>query len=364
MRSAIRETDIVARLSGDEFAIIQTDVEQPSGASTLAQRLIEEMARPFDCGGTEVVISTSIGIAVAPSDSSDPDQLMRCADLALYRAKESGRNGFCFFETGMDAAMHERRTLEIDMRKALAEGAFELFYQPIYNLQHNTISGFEALLRWNHPVRGQIPPTAFIPLAEETGFIVPLGDWVLRQACAEAARWPIDVKVAVNLSSVQFRSRDLVGRVISALANAGLPPERLELEITESILLEDGEATLATLHQLRGLGVRISMDDFGTGYSSLSYLRSFPFDKIKIDQSFVRDLDQSKDALAIIHAIAGLGASLGMVTTVEGVETEAQLERVRAEGCTEVQGYFFSKPQPVSETRRLLASLVREARVA
>jgi EAL domain-containing protein (putative c-di-GMP-specific phosphodiesterase class I) len=260
--------------------------------------------------------------------------------------------------------MQERRSLEIDFRKAVAAGEFELYYQPLINLEHNAISGFEALLRWNHPVRGVVSPQAFIPLAEETGLIIPLGEWALRQACAEAAKWPTDINVAVNLSPLQFRNRNLVNVVVSAVAAAGIAPTRLELEITEAILLQNNEATLAILHQLRKLGVHISMDDFGTGYSSLSNLRSFPFDKIKIDQSFVRDLCKNKEAIAIIHAVSGLAASLGMTTTVEGVETKEQLELVRAEGCTEVQGYLFSKPRPAAEVPRLLERLARKKRVA
>jgi diguanylate cyclase (GGDEF)-like protein/PAS domain S-box-containing protein len=364
LRDCVRDIDVVTRLGGDEFAVIQVGVEQPISASTLAQRLVDEMARPFDADGHEIVIGTSIGISVAPNDGTDPDVLLKSADMALYRAKDNGRNAFSFFESGMDAIMHERRALEIDFRKAIAAGEFELFYQPLINLEHNTISGFEALLRWHHPTRGVVSPETFIPLAEETGLIVPLGEWVLRQACAEAAKWPDDVKIAINLSPVQFRSKNFVSIVMSAIAGAGIASNRVELEITEAILLQNNEATLAILHQLRGLGVHISMDDFGTGYSSLSYLRSFPFDKIKIDQSFVQGLDNNKDAIAIIHAVSGLGRSLGMTTTVEGVETKEQLDLVRAEGCTEVQGYLFSKPQPASEVPRLLKSLGRKHQAA
>ena len=360
----VRETDVVARLGGDEFAIIQIDAEQPISANALAQRLVDEMARPFDVDGHDIVIGASIGISVAPDDGTDPDVLLKSADMALYRAKDNGRAAFSFFESGMDTKMQERRALEIDFRKAIAAGEFELFYQPLMNLEHNAISGFEALLRWHHPARGTVSPETFIPLAEETGLIVPLGEWVLRQACAEAAKWPNDIKVAINLSPAQFRGKNLVGIVVSAMAAAGIASNRVELEITEAILLQNNEATLAILHQLRDLGVRISMDDFGTGYSSLSYLRSFPFDKIKIDQSFVRDLNKNKDAIAIIHAVSGLGTSLGMTTTVEGVETKEQLELVRAEGCTEVQGYLFSKPRPASDVPRLLARLGRKKRAA
>ncbi len=364
LSECIRDSDFVARLGGDEFAIIQTDVEQPTSASALAQRLVDTMATPFDADGHEIIIGTSVGISIAPNDSMDPDILLKSADMALYRAKEHGRNGFSFFEAGMDTKMHERRTLEIDLRKAIAVGEFELFYQPIMNLEHDTISGFEALLRWNHPTRGMVTPATFIPLAEDTGLIIPIGEWVLRQACTEAAKWPDDIKVAVNLSPVQFRNRNLVSIVTSAVANSGIAASRLELEITETIMLQNSDATLAVLRMLKSLGVRISMDDFGTGYSSLSYLRSFPFDKIKIDQCFVRDLDKGGEAIAIIHAVSGLGKSFGMMTTVEGIETKDQLERVRSEGCTEVQGYLFGKPQPASEVPRLLSGLGRKSQAA
>jgi EAL domain-containing protein (putative c-di-GMP-specific phosphodiesterase class I) len=269
--------------------------------------------------------------------------------MALFRAKADGRATSRFFESGMDARMQARRALEIDLRKALAEGQLELFYQPLVDLKADQVSGFEALLRWNHPVRGMVPPMEFIPLAEEIGLILPIGDWVLRQACAEAAAWPDHIKVAVNLSPNQFRSRSLVQTVVGALASSGLPAGRLELEITETVLLQENDQNLAILHQLRGLGVRISMDDFGTGYSSLSYLRSFPFDKIKIDRSFVKDLPLSSDCVAIIRAVAGLGSSLGVTTLAEGVETVEQLDRLRAEGCDEVQGFLFSRPRPARE---------------
>ena len=364
LRQNVRDVDIVARVGGDEFAIVQVAAEQPRGAIILADRLIETLAKPFDLDGHQVVIGTSIGIALAPLDGLDTDQLIKNADMALYRAKADGRGVFRFFEPEMDAKMQARRTLEIDLRKALAEGEFELFYQPLVNLASNEVSGFEALLRWNHPTRGLVPPSEFIPIAEEMGLIVPLGERILRQACAEAAGWPDDIKVAVNLSPVQFKSKTLALAVTSALASSGLPPHRLELEITESVLLQDNETTLTTLHQLRQLGVRISMDDFGTGYSSLSYLRSFPFDKIKIDQSFVRDLSGKEDSLAIIRAVAGLGRNLGMATTAEGVETREQLGYLRQEGCTEVQGYLFSRPLPARNIIPLLESVRKELRPA
>jgi len=355
LRDCVRRGDIVVRLGGDEFAVLQMGGEQPTAATSLAQALIGELGRPFEIEGNEIVIGTSVGIALADASAPDADHLMKCSDMALYRAKEQGRDGFCFFEPEMDARMHERRTLEIDLRKGIASGQFEVFYQPSIDLAHNRIAGFEALVRWNHPTRGLVSPAAFIPLAEETGLIAPLGEWVLRNACTEARNWPDHVSLAVNLSTVQFRSKNLVATVMSAIAVSGISAKRLELEITETVMLTNSEETMATLHQLRALGVRIAMDDFGTGYSSLSYLSKFPFDKIKIDQSFVRTLDQKVDNIAIIRAVAGLGANLGMTTTAEGVETNEQLDLVRREGCNEVQGFLFSRPQPASELPLLLS---------
>ena len=348
LRKCVREVDTVARFGGDEFIVLQPGIEHPEQAGILAQRLIETVSEPYSLDGHQVVIGMSVGIAVALTDSDDPDTLIKNADMALYRAKTDGRGAYRYFESEMDARLQRRRVLELDLRKAFVAKEFELFYQPLVNLASNHVIGFEALLRWNHPQRGMISPAEFIPLAEEIGVIVPLGEWVIRQACMEAACWPGDLKIAVNLSPAQFRSRALVLNVISALGASGLPANRLELEITESVLLQDNEATLATLHQLKDLGVRIAMDDFGTGYSSLSYIRSFPFDKIKIDRSFVSDLSAS-DCLAIVRAVAGLGLSLGMVTTAEGVETEEQLQQVREQGCTEMQGYLFSPPRPAGE---------------
>jgi len=354
LRGCARESDMVARLGGDEFALIGVCTE-PAEVSALAQSAIEAISAPCEIEGQQIVIGASIGIGMAPEDGTDPDHLLKKADMALYRAKADGRGVARFFEPEMDERLQARRALEVDLRNALVQGGFELFYQPLVNLKTDAVSGFEALLRWRHPDRGMVLPGDFVPLAEETGLIVPLGEWVLRNACAEAAGWPETVKVAVNLSAVQFKSEGLVPSVISALASSGLPASRLELEITESVLLNNSEAILRVLHQLRGLGVRISMDDFGTGYSSLSYLQSFPFDKIKIDRSFVRDLGEREDSMAIIRAVVGLGDSLGMTTTAEGVETAEQLERLRAEGCTEAQGYLFSPPRPADETRARLA---------
>jgi diguanylate cyclase (GGDEF)-like protein len=350
----VDQNDTVARLGGDEFAIVQVAEGQPVAATVLAQQLIDAMAEPFEIEGHSVVIGTSAGIALAPNDGNEPDGLLKNADLALYRAKAEGRGTYRFFEARMDAEMQARRLLEMDLRGALARDEFELHYQPIIDLSTGRPKGLEALLRWRHAERGLVPPGEFIPLAEEIGIITPIGAWVLRQACTDAAGWPADLTIAVNLSPVQFRSKTLVLDVVTALGASGLAAHRLELEITEAVMLQDTEATLATLRQLKELGARISMDDFGTGYSSLSYLRTFPFDKIKIDQSFVRDLASRPESLAIVRAVAGLGSTLGIATTAEGVETLEQLDVVRAEGCTQVQGFLLGKPGPASMVPTLL----------
>jgi diguanylate cyclase (GGDEF)-like protein/PAS domain S-box-containing protein len=355
LRECVRDSDTVARLGGDEFAIVQAGGElQASDVSSLASRIVDVVGAPYDIQGHQVVIGASVGISVAPEDGIDPDQLLKNADMALYRAKSDGRGTYRFFEAGMDARAQARRVLELDLRAALKRGEFEVYYQPIRDLKADRIICFEALLRWNHPLRGMVPPSDFIALAEETGLIVRIGNWVLRKACTDAAGWSQDVDVAVNLSPAQFKNRDLVPSIIEALSASGLTAHRLELEITESVLLQDSEATLATLHKLRGLGIRISMDDFGTGYSSLSYLRSFPFDKIKIDRSFVHELASRGDSMAIVRAVTGLGKSLGISTTAEGVETNEQLALLRSEGCTEVQGYLFSRPRPAAEVENML----------
>ncbi|WP_156180486.1 EAL domain-containing protein [Bradyrhizobium sp. LTSPM299] len=365
VRDLVRDRDLVSRTGGDEFSIVQFGTEPPMEASAaLATRIVEALSAPFELGDHHVVIGASVGIAIAPDDGDSADQLLKNADMALYRSKEEGRGRFHFFEPEMDIKAQTRRVLELDLRSAIAAGEFEVFYQPIVNLAENRITGFEALLRWNHPTRGRVAPNDFIPLAEETGLIGAIGEWVIRQACAEARRWPSDTRVAVNVSPVQFRNKTLVLAVVSALAASGLRPDLLELEITETVLMNNNEATLAALHQLRALGVRISMDDFGTGYSSLSYLRSFPFDKIKIDQSFVRDLSERPDSIAIIRAVAGLGQSFGMTTTAEGVETQEQLDQMRAEGCSEVQGYFYSRPVPASEIAQLLIGFQERVQAA
>jgi diguanylate cyclase (GGDEF)-like protein len=364
LHSCIQDTDLVARIGGDEFAIVQTAVERPEKSSQLANRIVDAISAPFDVDGKYIVIGTSIGIAVAPDDGIDPDQLLKNADMALYLAKTDGRGRHRFFELEMDRRLQSRRTLELDLRSAIVHGEFELHYQPILNLQSNEVSGFEALIRWNNPVRGQILPSQFIPLAEETGLILPIGEWVLRTACAQAAAWSKPVSVAVNLSPAQFKSQDLVQLVLNALASSGLEPARLELEITESVLLQNEASTRAILHKLRALGVRIAMDDFGTGYSSLAYLRSFPFDKIKIDRSFVRDMTRSEECAAIVRAVADLARSLNIITVVEGIETSNQLEMARSEGCDEGQGYLFGRPVPAAEARRILGSEKRIASAA
>jgi diguanylate cyclase (GGDEF)-like protein len=357
LREASRETDVVARLGGDEFAILVGPLETPHHASRIAERIVRSMAAPIPVGDSEVVIGASIGIAMAPLDGTDAETLLRNADLALYRAKAEGRGTYHFFEKGMDDAMRERRALELELRGALAAGQLRLVFQPVFNLAASRICGLEALLRWDHPARGVVPPAEFVPAAEDTGLIVPIGEWALRAACRAAAGWPETVRVSVNLSPVQFRHRGLVESVERALDEAGLAPSRLELEITEALLLCDGEAALATLHRLRAMGVRIAVDDFGSGFSSLRYLRSFPFDKIKIDRTFLGSLIGAAESAAMVTAMIGLGRNLGLSTTAEGIETEAQLEMVRSEGCEEVQGFLFSPPLPASGIDALFGRL-------
>ncbi len=357
LQDSLRDTDTVARLGGDEFAIVQTAIATPLDAIELAGRLSEQIEQPFDIDGHQIVIGTSIGIALAPQDSVDADQLLKCADLALYRAKSDGRGVYRLFQAEMDAAMQARRLLELDLRQALPGRQLELFYQPVIDVRARRIAGCEALLRWQHPARGLVPPSQFIPLAEETGMIIPIGAWVLHQACMAAAAWPETMKIAVNLSAAQFKSRNLVADVAAALHESGLHPDRLELEITETVMLQDTDAVLATLHQLRALGINIAMDDFGTGYSSLSYLRRFPFDRIKIDQSFVRELGKRSDCIAIVRAVTTLGNDLGMAITAEGVETRQQLDTLEQAGCTEMQGYLFSPAVPGSAVAELVQTM-------
>ena len=357
IRGCIRETDIAARLGGDEFAVAQIPINGPADTTSLATRLIETVGAPYQLDGHQIMVATSVGIAIAPADGTEPDQLMRNADTALYRCKADGGNVYRFFEPEMDARMQERRALELNLRKALANGEFILNYQPLVNLKTGKISSCEALIRWHQPERGLVLPRDFISIAEETGLIVPIGEWVLRRACADAVEWPSEITVAVNVSPVQFKSGNFVQTVANALNDSRLPASRLELEVTELVLMQDTNAAHALFHRLKDIGVSIAMDDFGTGYSSLGYLRSFPFNKIKIDQSFIRDIAKNKDSLAILRAVVGLGRSLGIVTAAEGVETKNQLEVLITEGCTEAQGYFFSHPVSAVEVKDLMGSI-------
>jgi len=356
LRACIRDIDTAARLSGDEFAIIQSSIDRPSDAAALAIRIGAAIREPIDLNGHQVVVDTSIGISIAPNDGTELDELLKTADIALYEAKNTGRGTYCFYETDMNERMQVRGKLEHDLRRALANGEFELFYQPIVSLQDNKITSFEALLRWHHPERGMISPAEFIPIAEEMGLIIPLGEWVLRTACAEAATWPSDIKVSVNVSSLQLTNKNLVNVIISAIASARVPADRLELEITESVFIQNTFANLSTLKKLHELGVKFAMDDFGTGYSSLSYLLSFPFSKIKIDRSFIAGLSDKNESRAIVRAVADLARNLNMIVTAEGVETDQQLEQIRILGCTEMQGYLFSRPLPAAEIHRQFLS--------
>ena len=344
LKKCARKGDVIARMGGDEFAIIQ-DIHHPDDARHLAGRIVDAMKAPFVINGARVEVGVSVGIALAPDDGLDGNNLLSRADMAMYRAKAEG-HGWCVYQPEMDEELHRRMALEQDLRSALKNGEFELFFQPLLDLGNNAIVSFETLLRWRHPVRGLVSPLDFIPLAEETGLIVPIGEWVLKAACKAAAAWPADWRVAVNISPVQFRNRSLVNLVRKALKSSGLNARRLELEITESVILSDVKHNLQVLNDIRALGVRIAMDDFGTGYSSLSYLRTFPFDKIKIDRSFIRDLTQDKNALSIVRAITDMAQSLGVRITAEGVETEAQMEALKALNCHEAQGFLIGRPAP------------------
>jgi diguanylate cyclase (GGDEF)-like protein/PAS domain S-box-containing protein len=365
LRGCLRDSDMVARLGGDEFAIIQTGIQDPKDAEGLAQRLREAVIEPaYDLHGHRATADLSIGIALAPGDGVEIDDLVKHADLALYGAKAEGRANYRFYEPQMNARMKRRRALEVDLRQAVANKEFEVHYQPLVDLTTGVVAGCEALLRWRSPKHGMVPPLEFIPVAEETGLINPIGEWVLRQACKEAMNWPSHATVAVNISPVQFRNSTLALTVLAALTAAGLPAKRLELEVTESVLMQNNETTLATLHQIRDLGVRISMDDFGTGYSSLSYLRRFPFDKIKIDRSFIGDLSKDEQALAVVRAILTLAGSLKMATTAEGVETAEQKKLLGSLGCDQMQGYLFSPARPAEEIMPLFEANKRPVRVA
>ncbi|HEY8332956.1 MAG TPA: EAL domain-containing protein [Tardiphaga sp.] len=361
LQGCVRSCDVVARLGGDEFAIVQTDLGGRDETIALVARIYDAIREPFECLGHRLLTDASIGIALAPQDGVDIDELLRNADLAMYSAKADGRRTHRFFEPKMDARAQARRTLEHELREAIADGSFaaggfEVHYQPLLRLSDDAVSGCEALLRWRHPQRGMISPAEFIPIAEEIGVIDQIGEWVLATACAEAANWPGDIRIAVNVSPIQFRSQTLALRVAAALAQSGLSAQRLELEITEAVLIRDDEVALGILHGLRALGVRIALDDFGTGYSSLSYLQRFPFDKIKIDRCFVTDIAEAEGSPAIVEAVVKIAASRHMTTTAEGVETEAQKQLLRALGCTEMQGWLFSAARPAADVRALIAS--------
>jgi diguanylate cyclase (GGDEF)-like protein len=350
----IGNADFVARLGGDEFAIVQTAVKTDADVTDLVTRVFDAIREPYECLGHQVTTDASIGIALAPQHGADLNQILKNADLAMYAAKSAGRRTWRFFEPAMDARVKARRNMEMDLRQGIIDGAFEVHYQPCVSLLDNSITSCEALLRWRNPERGMISPAEFIPIAEETGLINQLGEWVLTTACAEAATWPAGIKLAVNVSPVQFRSGTLALKVVAALAASGLAANRLELEITEAVLIRDDDAALAILHQLRGIGVRIALDDFGTGYSSLSYLQRFPFDKIKIDRCFVTDLADPQGSSSIVQAVVNIAAARHMTTTAEGVETEQQRELLRALGCSEMQGYLFSPAKPAADIRPLL----------
>jgi diguanylate cyclase (GGDEF)-like protein len=360
LRDLLRGGDTVARFGGDEFGIILADVTSPQQVANLASRMLETVSRPVEFNGQQIVSTVSIGIALSDDENDTEAKLIKNAELALQRAKADGRGTFRYFEESMDRLAQARHALEIDLRQAIANNELELHYQAQIDIFSDQIVGFESLVRWRHPQRGMVSPQEFIPVAEESGLIGLLGGWALRQACTDALSWPSEVKVAVNVSSAQFRQGTLFQLVARILEQTGLHPSRLELEITESVLLHDVAENLVTLRSLKALGIRISMDDFGTGYSCLGSLRCFPFDKIKIDRSFVCDLEKNPDAAAIIHAVVGLGHSLGMSTCAEGVETTEQLMFLRKEGCTEVQGYLYSQPKPASEIEPLLQALGRD----
>ena len=355
LRSALREGDLLARLGGDEFAILQLDAGGEEAARALAARIVDLIRLPMMINDQAVQVGASVGVALAPAHGDEPEGLLHNADLALYAAKSDGKGVYRLFDPELDARMQVRRRLEMDLRRALANGELELHYQPLVEAGSGRLAGAEALVRWNHPERGQIPPADFIGLAEESGLILPLGEWVLRQACEEAKHWPEELSISVNLSPAQFRDRNLAAMVRDTLAASGLPATRLELEITEGVLLADEQATLTTLNALRSEGVHISMDDFGTGYSSLSYLRRFPFNKIKVDQSFVRQLPADAESAALVRAILAMGACLGLSTTVEGVETSEQMAFSAAEGADYVQGYLVSRPLTTTAFRDYVA---------
>jgi diguanylate cyclase (GGDEF)-like protein/PAS domain S-box-containing protein len=360
----VRGSDFVARLGGDEFAVVQTAVRTEAEVSALAERIFDAIRTPYECLGHQVTTDASIGVALAPQHGTDLHQILKNADLAMYAAKSAGRRTYRFFEPNMDAQVKARRLLEMDLRQAITDGALEVYYQPCLGLQDNKITGCEALLRWRHPVRGMVSPAEFIPIAEETGLINQIGEWVLTTACTEATTWPEDIKLAVNVSPVQFKSGTLALKIVGALAASGLAASRLELEITEAVLIRDDDAALAILHQLRDIGVRIALDDFGTGYSSLSYLQRFPFDKIKIDRCFVNDIEDPDGSSCIVQAVVNIAAARNMTTTAEGVETRQQQQLLRMLGCSEMQGYLFSPAKPAAEIKQFFAHAKKSPAVA
>jgi len=356
LSNCLKAGDFVARLGGDEFAIIQANYEQPIDGRILAERLIEQISAPYDIEGQQAIIGVSIGLAIAPTDGETPEQLLKSADLAMYRAKADGRGAYRFFERQMDAQIQARRALELELRGALKAGQLQVYYQPLIEPRSGIVRCFEALLRWFHPQLGEILPGEFISLAEEFGIIESLGEWILRSACADAAKWDNKIRLAVNLSPIQFRNQNLVKTILSSLASSGLAASRLELEITETLLLEDNYKTIAMLHELRSLGIRIVMDDFGTGFSSLNYLRSFPFDKIKIDKSFIHDLSNKSDAVTIVKTVIDLARGLKIDVAAEGVETKEQFKLLASEGCTEVQGVYLSAPKPIEAFEKIITA--------
>jgi predicted signal transduction protein with EAL and GGDEF domain len=351
----------VARIGGDEFVVLQVADEPAAAADALVKRVRAVLGISFDIDDHSVTIGVSVGVAIGPADGSDPDELLKNADLALGRAKVDGFGNSRFFERGMDERMRARHKLEHDMRVALRENQFQLYYQPQLNLEFGEIGGFEALLRWNHPERGMILPSEFVPLAEDTGFIVPLGEWALREACEEASTWPKGLRVAVNLSVAQFRSGQVRQSVIAALGGSALAPSRLEIEITESVLMQEGKDVTEVLSKLQDIGVGLALDDFGTGFSSLSYLTRMRFDKIKIDKHFIRELrDDPNSSLAVVRSVVALARSLDITTVAEGIETKEQLERVREEGCSEAQGFYIGRPIPSSDIPEFLSGRKRK----
>ncbi|WVT76295.1 EAL domain-containing protein (plasmid) [Sinorhizobium chiapasense] len=363
LRQCVEQTDIIARLGGVEFLVVRPGMHRSEDVLRLARRIIDSVGVPYDLEGTHADIGVNIGLAFAPRDGQSADELIKAADIALYRAKSNGRGSYAQFEPGMDTHLQARQKMKIALRRALANGELEVHYQPLIKVHTGQITSCEALVRWTDPEKGPVSPAEFIPIAEETGLIDPLGEWILRQACTEAAKWPPHVSVAVNLSPLQFRDRRLATTIADILRETGLNASRLQLEITESVLLDESEGNLLVLQQIRQLGTKIAMDDFGTGYSSLRYLRTFPFDKIKVDRSFVSDLPTGKESLAIIRAVAAIGRALGITTTVEGVDTQAQFDLIRAEGFDEVQGYLVARPLPAKQVLGVIERRSRKAQM-